>query len=205
VDVDGGEPYELVAPERDYALTWPSWSPDGRFLSFEEIQYMEGRGLFAYYDLENQEYVAWDEVIGGYNWSPDGELIVYDTLAYVSVGSERIWLRERTGEAREFSPIIEPGFASNPVFSPQGDKIAYLAAYGSPETTQYSLMVQDVAGGEPRELGQFESVNQLIWSSDGKFLVFAAGAYEQREVVQVLVGDGTATSMIEGSQPALQP
>jgi Tol biopolymer transport system component len=121
------------------------------------------------------------------------------------VGSERIWLRERTGEAREFSPIIEPGFASNPVFSPQGDKIAYLAAYGSPETTQYTLMVQDVAGGEPRELGQFESVNQLIWSSDGLYMVFAEGAYEKREIVQVLVGDGTATSMIEGSQPALQP
>jgi Tol biopolymer transport system component len=205
LDVDSGETYELVAPERGFALAFPRWSPDGRFLSFDEIQYMEGRGLFAYYDLETQEYIAWDEVIGNYDWSPDGELIAYDTLAYISQGIERIWLRERTGQAREFSPLFDPGSASYPVFSPQGDRIAYLAAIGGPETTRYSLMLQDLDSDEPRDLGQFEGVYELAWTSDGTSLVFAAGPYEAREIVQVLVEDGSAASLAVGAQPALQP
>jgi hypothetical protein len=50
-EVDSGETVELVKPERGYALYGPVWSPDGRFLSFNELLYMEGRGPFAYYDF----------------------------------------------------------------------------------------------------------------------------------------------------------
>jgi hypothetical protein len=61
IDLDSGEIHYLVAPERGYALASPNWSPDGRFLAFSESVSME-TGMFAYYDLENQEYVAW---VGG--------------------------------------------------------------------------------------------------------------------------------------------
>ncbi len=55
VDIETGEPYELVAPEGGRPLVGPHWSPDGRFLGFDEVLYMEGRGEFAYYDFEAQE------------------------------------------------------------------------------------------------------------------------------------------------------
>jgi WD40 repeat protein len=205
LDVDTGDTYELVSPERGYALDGPRWSPDGRFLSFEEIQYMEGRGLFAYFDFEVQEYIAWDEIIGSYSWSPDGELIAYDTMAYVSQGTERIYLRERTGKTLEFSPPLDSGYATYPVFSPQGDRIAYLAAIGGPETTEYSLMVQELDSTEPLNLGTFAGLYELTWSLDGAYIVFAAGPYEQREIVQVLVDDGTVTTLTAGTQPDIQP
>ena len=37
IDMDSEETLELVTPERGYALYGPDWSPDGRFLAFEEI------------------------------------------------------------------------------------------------------------------------------------------------------------------------
>ena len=206
VDVDSGKTSELVPPQRDITLVWPVWSPDGRFLSFDEILHMEGRGQFAYFDFEAQEYIAWDEVIGGYDWSPDGEIIAYDTLAYVAGGSERIWLRDRKGERTQpFSPVLDPGYASNPAFSPQGERIAYKAGMGGPETPQYTLMVQDIGSDEPRELGNFEQVSELFWSADGTRLIFTAGPYENREIVEVLIDDRSVTTLIEGSKPALQP
>jgi len=75
IDLDSGETLELVAPERGYTLNGPLWSPDGRFLAYEEVFNMEGSGLFAYYDLEGQEYVAWDEPVGRVSWSPDGNIL----------------------------------------------------------------------------------------------------------------------------------
>ena len=37
INLDSDETLELVAPERGYALYGPNWSPDGRFLAFEEV------------------------------------------------------------------------------------------------------------------------------------------------------------------------
>ena len=42
VDLDSGETSLLVNPENGYSLILPIWSPDGRFLSFDELVYMEG-------------------------------------------------------------------------------------------------------------------------------------------------------------------
>ena len=55
LDVDSGETLELVKPQ-GFSLVNPKWSADGRFLSFDEVYLMEGRGNFAYYDFEKGEY-----------------------------------------------------------------------------------------------------------------------------------------------------
>jgi Tol biopolymer transport system component len=83
VQADTGEITKLVEPEGGYPLVSPRWSPDGRFLAFEEVQYMEGRGLFTLYDFEDQEYQPWEQVIGNYSWSPDSQSLAFDRLAYI--------------------------------------------------------------------------------------------------------------------------
>jgi Tol biopolymer transport system component len=204
VDLDQGDPFELVRPERGYTLVAPVWSPDGRFLSFDEVYLYEGRGQFSYYDFEAQQYVAWDEPIGGYSWSPDGSLIAYDRLTYIATGEERIFLRERQGGTeRQFSPDFEQGYAFYPVFSPQGDRLAYLAGFGGPDSNAYTLFVQPLAGGEPQELGVFDGVLGLSWSPDGESLVFSSGPYDAQQVILVQVADGASTVLAQGSDPAL--
>jgi len=203
IDLDSGETHYLVAPERGYALSVPNWSPNGRFLAFSESVSME-TGMFAYYDLENQEYVAWDEYLGRPSWSPDGSLLTYDRIYYIATGEERLYLRPRQGEEQLLGPDYEgPAFASQPVFSPAGDQIAYLARLEGPETDFATIMVLDLAGGEPKSLGQFEDVWEFSWVPDGSHLVFSFGLYPSRHIIALNILDGSQTILAAGDQLTL--
>jgi len=201
-DMDSGETSELVRPERGLALFTPTWSPDGRYLGFDELVYMEGRGPFAYYDFESGQYVAWEDPLGTYDFAPDGSQIAYDRMTYTASGEERIFLRTMSGgEEVQFSPDIQGAYSYLPVFSPLGDRIAYLAALGGPDDHNQHLYIQDLASGEPRDLGMFESVWNLSWTPDGGFLVFHAGPYGSQRVMMVRAGDGAVTILAEGNSP----
>ncbi len=203
-DLDSRETRVLVEPQRGYAMMLPVWSPDGRFLSFDEIMYMEGRQPFAYYDFETGEYFAIDEPLGSYDWSPDGSQIAYDRLTYTATGEERIYIRERvSGEETLISSGLDlgPGYAFYPVFSPDGSHLAFFANLSGPEAVENTLYVQELSGGEPRELGIFESAQNLQWSPDGTQLIFSAGPYETAQVMAVNVQDGSSTVLGQGSQP----
>lgn len=204
INLENGEIVDLVAPERGYALANPNWSPDGRFLAFSEVDIMEGSGMFAYYDLEIQEYFAWDEKLGSTSWSPNGGLLAYDRIIYVPTGEERLYVRPRQGSEQLLGPNYDgPAFASQPLFSPAGDKIAYLAHLEGPMTFFASIMVLDQAGGESKSLGQFEDVWELAWAPDGSHVVFSFGPYPSRQIIAIAISDGSQTMLAEGSQPAL--
>ena len=204
VDMDSGASSLLVAPEKGYTLILPVWSPNSRFLSFDELLYMEGRGPFAYYDFEAQQYIAWGEPLGNYDWSPDGSQLVYDKLSYTANGTERIYSRPRQdGTEVQVSPDMDQGYAFFPVYSPDGQQIAYITDPGGPESTQHTLVVQDLISGEIRDLGSYESIWNLAWSSDGRALVFSAGPHESQQVYGYDLVNGAATVLVQGSQPSL--
>jgi len=203
IDLDSGEIHYLVAPERGYALSRPNWSPDERFLAFSEMVSME-TGMFAYYDLENQEYVAWDDYVGRASWSPDGSLLTYDRIYYVPTGEQRLYLRQRQGSELLLGPDYDgPAYASQPVFSPAGDQIAYLAFLEGPERFIATIMVLDLAGGEPKSLGQFEDVWEFSWVPSGTQPVFSFGLHPSRQIVALNISDGSQTVLAAGTQPAL--
>jgi Tol biopolymer transport system component len=168
---------------------------------------MEGSGQFAYYDFQAQQYVAWEEIIGGYDWSPDGDIIAYDTLSYVPSGDERIYLqdRERVTEAQPLSPQYEDRYAYYPLFSSDGNSLAYLASRVTPEVNLAALVVIQIPDGEPQMLGEFENVQNLAWSPDGERLVFSAGPYENPALMQVSLAERSAQTLTPGRYPALQP
>jgi Tol biopolymer transport system component len=203
IDLDSGDTLELVAPERGYRLSSPKWSPDGRFLAFSERVSME-TGMFAYYDFEDQEYVAWDDYVGDASWSPDGSLLTYDRIYYVPTGEERLYLRPRLGDEQLLGPDYGgPAYASQPVFSPAGDQIAYLTRLEGPETDFATIMVLDLAGGEPKSLGQFQDVWEFSWVPDGTHLVFSFGLYPSRQIIALNVTDGSQTVLAAGDHLTL--
>jgi Tol biopolymer transport system component len=204
VDLDRGETLVLVPPERNYTLSSPNWSPDGRFLAFEEVINMEGSGFFAYYDFEAQEYVSWDEPVGQVSWSPDGSLLTYARQTYAATGDERLYLRPRQGSEQLLGPDYDgPAYATSPVFSPDGSQIAYLLYLDGPETQNVTIMVIDPDSGDPKPLGHFNGVWELAWIPDGSQLVFTAGPWEMPQIIALNVVDGSQITLAEGRYPTL--
>lgn len=202
-DASTGETRDLVPPYGGYAMFNPVWSQDGRFLSFDEVLYMEGRGPLAYFDFASGEYISLEQPLGNYSWSPDGETLAYDSMVYIASGTEFIQTRYRQGgEASDFSADIEPGYASQPAFSPVGDQIAYLTS-SHPESGTFTVNVQAYPSGEPRELGSFENIYQLRWALDGSRLIFSAGPYGEQFIVQIDLESGVSSQLTTGMQPTL--
>jgi len=206
IDVDSREKIELVQPERGLHLVAPVWSPDGRFLSFQEVYLMEGSGKFGFYDFESGEYIAWDEPIGGYSWGRNGETIAYDLLTYVAQGTEAIWVEPREGgDPTRLSLQIDNGFAYSPVYSPEGDRLVYLADLDGLDANMATLFVVDAAVGEPRELGTFDSAGYLSWTADGYHLLMTRGPWDNSEILLLSTTDGSLRVLAVGSQPAWNP
>lgn len=204
-NADTGERSELVKPERGYALYNPQWSPDGRFLGFDEIAYMEGRGPFAYYDFDTETYISWENPIGNYDWSPDGSQIYYDQMVYVPSGTEDIFSREfpEGSEGRLTEYVSETEYTFLPTVSPSGDRLAFLANLGGPDNQTYELMVLDLGDGGARSLGTFEKVYILDWSPDGEWLLFSAGPWEEQELLAVNAADGAVWNSGPGTSPSV--
>jgi len=203
-DADTGITTELVKPERGFAIVRPAWSPDGRFISFDEVVYYEGRGPFAYYDFNTNNYIHWNEALGIYSWSLDGESLAYDNMTYTATGDESIFIRSRqTGEISEFSMNYNPGYAMMPVFSPQGDRIAYLVSFNDPDAQQFSLYTQPYPQGEAVALGEFDNVYLLNWSPDGTRLILSSGPYPEQSITEVNLLTGESSVKAKGMQPSI--
>lgn len=117
------------------------------------------------------------------SWSPDGERLLFVSdrgdHAFVTL------LDVRTGKPRYIEPGL--GFATDPVFSPDGRRIAFIRFVDPPADAPadsagyWSLAVADVATGATRTLwsapsgtgGEYYGTRgrNLFWSADGK-LVF---------------------------------
>ncbi|HVN55687.1 MAG TPA: hypothetical protein VMT46_15240 [Anaerolineaceae bacterium] len=205
LDVDTGEKAELVKPERGLSIVSPVWSPDGRYLSFDEVLYMEGRGQFACYDFQGKKYTSWEKVIGGYAWAPDSQHIVYDHLAYNPSGDERIWISDLQGQNEQSLSPRDGPLAYGPVFSPKGDFLAYHAQPGGPASGDYDLMVVPAGGGEAKSLGSFPELGSIAWAPDGKQLAISYGPYENSQLKLVSLADGSTGDLGPGSFPVWQP
>jgi Tol biopolymer transport system component len=196
----------LVQPENGYSLGRPQWSRDGRYLFFDEVWNYEGTGYFTIYDFDNESYASSQETIGFYDLSADGQTLAYDTLTYGPSGEEKIYLRLLAGgDPQQFSPDYEIGYAFYPLFSPDGDLLAYLAEIDAPDSGQYTLSVQELQGEEARLMGVFEFGFYLNWLEDGRGLILSGGPFEARKVFEVSLADGDIRVLAEGDMPALQP
>jgi Tol biopolymer transport system component len=204
IDARDGSQVDLVLPESGYTLVSPQFSPDGRWISFEEILYMEGRGQFAVFNLESGQYQRWGIAIGGVKWSPDAQRIVYDYLNYAPSGEERVAINVPGGGSEQIvMGKLPKGYVFNPVFSPDGSEVAYLIEQmGENGVFSYSLAIQPLQGnrpaGEPRELRLPDMPGSLSWSPDGAHLLLPVGPYGQTNLALIDALSGEVRYIAKG-------
>jgi dipeptidyl aminopeptidase/acylaminoacyl peptidase len=110
-------------------------------------------------------------------FSPDGRTIVY-TATSANLADDKsqsdLWRVDYDGGHRVRLTSTSKFDESRPQWSPDGRSIAFLSDRGGEEaTTQVWLM--PAHGGEARRLTKFgESIDDFVWSPDGKRLAFIA-------------------------------
>ncbi len=199
------EPYELVSPE-GYSLVRVQFSPDGRFISFDEIIYMEGRGNFGYVELETGGYTRWERPLGNYNWSQDGEMLVYDDLTYIPSGDERIYLNDRYDEDEQV--LIEPEsgyYASDPLFSAEGDYILFKETEALIDKPLITLKYIEMSNNNVEDFFEERGIFDIHWSPDAENVLVVIGSYEKPSIELVNAYDGSVTSLAEGWSPVWKP
>lgn len=160
----------------------PAWSPDSRFIAYTLLDFNAPHGSSELYimdadgtnqkrifKLPNEHASAADPA-----WSPDGKQIAF-ALSDGNDGS--IWVTDVNGtdvdgtKAHRLSAQSQKAYVGNPVWSPDGKKIAF----HSKRNGNFDIHVVNVDGTNEKPLTQNAREDRCpTWSPDGKQLMFTS-------------------------------
>jgi Tol biopolymer transport system component/tRNA A-37 threonylcarbamoyl transferase component Bud32 len=207
--IGAGTPLRLTTdPAEDIS---PVWSPDGRYLAFIRRSASEN-GVFIIPALGGAERKlgqtepsvsrqAWPQC--RLSWSPDGKFLA---LADRASPQERygIFLLsvEDGGKQRLTSP--PESFADNfPAFSPDGQTLAFIRSSGFSSEDLYLISTH---GGNLRRLTTDERrMLSVVWTADGREIVFSSNRGGGFSLWRVAVSGGTPEQMAVTGLNAYSP
>lgn len=135
------------------------------------------------------------------DWSPDGEWLVF-----TESGKDGLFLRNPNGVNRI---ELTAGADSDPVWSPKGDRIAFLRGEDGvrdvyvlrpTQSDNWADDTDEVAVSED-EYDEFS----VAWSADGRKLAFVVRFDEQAEVFSVLVDGSDRRQLTRNTEDDLMP
>jgi len=189
VEADGSDPTDLT-PDSPAIDKDPAWSPDGTKIAFASNR--SGTNFDIYVmnaDGSNVTKISdspFDDTAPA--WSPDGSKIVFvstrsQNAKDIGESADEIWVTNADGSDPKrltFNPVLD----ENPVFSPDGSRIAWSHFSGS---TGFDIWVMNADGTGQVQLtrvgGDDERAN---WSPDGATIMFSS----QRDGGSGLKGGG---------------
>ncbi|MBI5647164.1 MAG: PD40 domain-containing protein [Ignavibacteriae bacterium] len=187
----------------------PAYSPDGKKIAYVSNKTSDyfGQSAVYLYDVEKgSEELLVAGVRSALTWSPDGARIVYSKYNPPSVYGHLYYdVYEYTLATKEEKRITEGKRAFNPALSPDGTRLAYVAA----KDGSVNLWIADADGGNARQATTFTDGEQVFtpaWAPDGSHLVFGYSARAQRGVARVNSdGSGFALLVDGGESDARDP
>jgi len=148
-----------------------------------------------------------------FTFTPDGQSIVFSAR---QAGKTEPWstnfdlYQVAVSAPGQLTNLTEanPAWDTGPVFSPDGQTLAYRAMERPGfEADKYNIVLRDVATGQTRQIAANwdRSADSLQWSKDGKSLFVTAGDVGNTKLFQIDTRNGTVIALTgEGHVGAVQ-
>ncbi len=184
MNADGSQPHNLTDnPAWDYS---PAWSPDGRHIAFVSerdgdaeifVQSSDGSPAEQLTHNHHQDKLP--------SWSPQGDALVFAAVVDGIERPYRLDLAEHT-----VSPLLATNLnGTNPVFSPSGEKIAFI---GWLDTDTINIFLLEPGSGSLQKIYSDTAwLGSLSWSADGAWLFFTARQRGNHNLMALHLPDGT--------------
>jgi len=175
-DGDGRNAHAVTVTGASSQLFYPSWYPDGKSLAV-----MDGSALTTMrVDASGGAATALTDraqvMTGMPSVSPDGGTVVFagQKNAGQPYNQEEnvIWVRTAAGAMPVENPPLQ---GRAPVWSPDGEQIAFESDRGSPDAHYAIFIVNRDGTGLVQVTDYALDATHPVWSRDGKHMVFAAG------------------------------
>jgi Tol biopolymer transport system component len=143
----------------------PDWSPDSRKIAFD------GQGL-CFFDVDGQHQRRIFDYGRFPDWSPNGNKILCIRCPGGELSTPDFWLVDTTGKDSTLLFSLSGGEVRDPLFSPDGSKIAYnRQPLNGSWCEPPQIWVSNVDGTNKQQLTT-EGGDGQSWSPDGQKIVF---------------------------------
>lgn len=201
-DGSGAAPLTRLSSTSGQGVLDLAWSPDGRRLAFDSDRVLDGSDAASANGTSNVWVVNSDGTGAAVPlthftvanaelpvWSPDGRRIAFTSSAALN-GSDagfsvNVWVMNADGSGATPVTRLAAAFSSNPAFSPDGSKLAFLSNRGL-DGSDVPLGASNIwmantngAGAIPLTKYTAQDVGSIfggIWSPDGKKVAFESTA-----------------------------
>jgi len=209
VKVIGAEtPLRLTSdPAEDFS---PVWSPDGRFIAFlrfsdadRGIYLLPANGGTARKIFTPTGKIEWER--GALSWSPDGKRLVFPDGKSASTPSRIFSLTLDSLQAHSISTPPERWDGDgDPVFSPDGTRIAFIRAI---EAAIRDVYIMEADGSDVRRVTfDNRAVESLAWDADGQSIIFSSDRGGRPSLWRLRLEKGATPERIEvGGEDATGP
>ncbi|HET9364025.1 MAG TPA: hypothetical protein VFP71_03460, partial [Candidatus Angelobacter sp.] len=201
-DGSGAAPLTRLTNTSGQGVLDLAWSPDGRRIAFDSDRVLDGSDAASANGTSNVWVVNSDGTGAAIPlthftvanaelpvWSPDGSRIAFTSSGALD-GSDagfavNIWVMNADGSSATPVTRLTAAFSSNPAFSPDGSKLAFLSSReldGSDAFINASnlwVAKTDGSGAIPLTRYSTQGIGSVfggIWSPDGKELAFESTA-----------------------------
>ena len=169
--VGAGVPLQLTSnPAFERA---PVWSPDGRFIAFVRAGTTGEMALVIPAQGGPERNIS-RLGMGNIKWSPDGKWLVLTDHRDNNNAAPIFMVSLETGERRRLTSPPLSSFDMRPALSPDGRRLAFVRDNGKVFVTTVASD-SGIAGGEKLLASDIGVITGLMWTADGKDILFDSG------------------------------
>ena len=195
---------------------YPSWSPDGaavaawhvpRGTSITSVSTQARLVLVPPLGGPERQLLEWTGAARRISWSPDGRWLAVSPVSVRTHRERGITLvSPGTGQQVDWT-ALDPTFAASvdPVFSPDGQRIAYTKTRGDFSSDVYLVAVtaDGKPGGAPELLPYGgKEASYPVWTRDGRSLLLIDGVPSSNGGVRRVPVDGAQAGLLAGLEHA---